>query len=549
MTRLHDVEIKIAGLRRRRARAEQSLADLDGELRPLEDELRKMQAGVALAVPIASEALAFAPEPQATTWPLNLGPKAGLGGGDDLVAIVDSMLLGCRSAFARTSTFEWFVVVAWGFLIRGDCDGVTSTVRCFGLAASEYHNLLGFFHSTAYSVDGLCRCWYRVVLAVLPRPTLNGKPLYVSDAIKVGKAGHKMPAVKTLHQESEDNTKPEFIRGHFWASISLLVGGVVAPFALPLRFQLQDGIKRSPSDRTSLPTKMANLITCAALVPGYVVVDNYYAAVKFLGQLVAAGYHVISRLRSNAVAYEAAPAVVKRGRGRPRKYGTKVVLRTLFRNRRIFQHTSLPLYHDVKDIAFYCRDLFWNGVMVRIVLTIYQDGKRYILICTDCTLAPEAIIQTYGLRFKIEVQFKELVNVLLGFAYHFWMMTMPRTGSRPRNLYLHRKSAEFRRLVFRKIEAYERFVNIAAIALGILQTLALLRRDHIWSHFPVWFRTLRTRTHPSEHVARITLQAALQQEIFGPHQASTLLARILPAHQAATSDPHPLRLVPPLNHS
>lgn len=356
-----------------------------------------------------------------------------------------------------------------------------------------------------------------------------------------------MPAVKTLHQESEDNTKPEFIRGHFWASFSLLVGVVSSPFALPLRFQLQDGIKLSPSDHTSLPTKMANLIILAAAVPGYVVVDNFYAGIKFLCRLVAAGFHVISRLRKNAVAYEPAPIVLKRGRGRPRKYGAKVVLSKLFRNRSLFRCTSLPIYTDIKNIAFHSRDLFWNGMMVRIVLTIFPDGARCILVCTDCALEPEAIIQAYGFRFKIEVQFKEMVHVILGFAYHFWMMAMPRTGSRPRNFYLHRKSADFRRLVFRKIEAYERFVNIAAIALGILQTLALVGRDHIWSHFPVWFRTLRTRTHPSEHVARITLQAALQQEISGPHHESSLLARILPVHQAAHSQPHPLRLVPPLN--
>ena len=457
------------------------------------------------------------------------------------------MVLAFRGVFSRQATFDWFVIVVWGFLLRGDADGVTSTVRCFGLAASEYYNLLGFFHSSAYDVDSLCRCWSNVVLALLPPVTVGGKPLYVADAIKVGKAGHKMPGVKTLHQESDDNTKPEFIRGHFWASFSLLVGTVSSPFALPLRFQLQDGIKLSPSERTSLPTKMANLVTSAAPQPGYLVVDNYYAGKMFLRRLVAGGFNVISRLRRNAVAYEPAPTPVHRTRGRPRKYGVKVVLGELFRDRSLFRRTTLSIYDDIKNVSFHSRDLFWNGTMARIVLTIFPDGVRSILISTDCMLAPEAIIQAYGFRFKIEVQFKELVHVILGFAYRFWMMAMPRTGSRPRNLFLHRKSPDFRRLVFRKIEAYERFVNIAAIALGILQTLALVYRDHIWAHFPLWFRRLRTTTHPSEHVARLTLQAALLQEISAADQDRPLLARILPARQATHTQPHPLRLVPPLN--
>jgi hypothetical protein len=90
---------------------------------------------------------------------------------------------------------------------------------------------------------------------------LNNYPLYVVDGIKVGKAGKKMPGVKLLHQESEDNTKPEYIMGHFWGALSLLVKAPGHVFSIPVRFQIQDGIKRSPSQVTTLIDKMGALIT------------------------------------------------------------------------------------------------------------------------------------------------------------------------------------------------------------------------------------------------------------------------------------------------
>ena len=44
-----------------------------------------------------------------------------------------------------------------------------------------------------------------------------------ADGIKIPKCGRKMPAVKFLHQQSEANTKPEFITGHSLQAVSLLV--------------------------------------------------------------------------------------------------------------------------------------------------------------------------------------------------------------------------------------------------------------------------------------------------------------------------------------
>ena len=376
---------------------------------------------------------------------------------------------------------------------------------------------------------------------------INGSPLYVADAIKVGKAGQRMPGVKLLHQESEDNSKPEFIMGHYLGAVAAVVEAGCNVFALPLRMQLQDGLKRSPSEAQTLVTKMAGLLVellatgTTATTGATVVADAYYASHVLMGALLRTGLGYIGRIRINTVAYQVPPERQTHTRGRPRKYGDKVVLRDLFQKPELFDWAEVELYGEVKQLHHHVCDLLWHGLFVRFVLTIYPNGKNIILISTHLTWSAEDIIRAYELRFKIEVTFKALVHVLFAFCYHFWMKTWPKTKEGDKSVYLHRKTPEFRRQVYRKIEAYERFVNIACIALGILQWLAIRSPQAIWERFPVWLRTLPKHGCPTEHIVRLTLQHELHQN-FLEGRGSTLLEKVLATRKTVPDSPHPIRL-------
>jgi len=75
---------------------------------------------------------------------------------------------------------------------------------------------------------------------------------------------------------------------------------------------------------------------------------------------------------------------------------------------------------------------------------------------------------------------------------------MPPTPQWPQDLPLAEYPIAFRQQVARKIEAFERFVNLNAIALGILQILCLELPNSIWQQFPRWFRTLPQNGYPTE---------------------------------------------------
>jgi hypothetical protein len=50
--------------------------------------------------------------------------------------------------------------------------------------------------------------------------TQDGYVVFVADGLKIAKEGKKMPAVKCLHQESQNNSKAEYIMGHSFQVIS-----------------------------------------------------------------------------------------------------------------------------------------------------------------------------------------------------------------------------------------------------------------------------------------------------------------------------------------
>jgi hypothetical protein len=138
-------------------------------------------------------------------------------------------------------------------------------------------------------------------LRLFPAPMrVNGRLVLVGDGIKIPKRGKKMPAVKLLHQQSESNTKPEYIMGHSLQAVGLLAQAAQSVFAVPLAARIHEGLVWSNRDRRTLLDKMLILIDSLAINdPFYFVADAYYAAHKMVNGLIKLGNHLITRVKSN----------------------------------------------------------------------------------------------------------------------------------------------------------------------------------------------------------------------------------------------------------
>jgi len=299
-----------------------------------------------------------------------------------------------RPAFSRLRSFLWFALAVAGLAVRTEHLGVTSIVRALKLQPRLYNKLLRSFHSNAVGLDRLSALWAQAVTRLFRDPVrVNGRRVLVGDGIKVAKCGKKMPAVKLLHQESGTNTKPEFIMGHSLQAVSLLVQAAHSVFAVPLAMRIHEGLVWSNRDRRTLLDKMLSLLGVVAITdPYYFVADAFYAARKMVKGLCAQSNHLLSRVKSNAVAYIPHVQTEPKKRGRPKLYGEKIRLRSLLNeDAQATQSAISPVYGEQNvTIQYRVCDLLWRpcGRLVRFVAVIHPLRGACLLMCTDLTLVP-----------------------------------------------------------------------------------------------------------------------------------------------------------------
>lgn len=119
----------------------------------------------------------------------------------------------------------------------------------------------------------------------------------------------------------------------------------------------------------------------------------------------------------------------------------------LFCDREAMEKGLSPVYGERNTIILYrTLDLVWKpvGILIRFVLVIHPQRGKIILMSTDLNLNGIEIIRLYGLRFKIEISFKQALRVLGTYAYHFWMKNMTPLKRFGGDQYLHKKTKTIR---------------------------------------------------------------------------------------------------------
>ena len=415
-----------------------------------------------------------------------------------MLAYIENILQEFRKCFSRTASFKWFVISVIGMMLRSDHLGVTSIIRDLALSPGCYESLLHFFRSSAYRMDALRAQWYRVILQRAPLEKCKGRFILVGDGVKQPKEARRMPCVKKMVQESETVSKPEYIHGHLFGAIGVVAGTLAKHFCIPLKVNIQDGLKEAASwkesegiDDISGMNHVEQIVASAfeaAKVMGncYVLLDRYFlskTALKLAARLNAgreeALVEIITKAKSNCTAYMEPLRRPPGSKGRPSLKGKKIHVADLFDQPQRFTKARVSVYGGTEVVSYYCTDLLWGQGLyqkLRFVLVNYGDMQS-ILVSTDLTLRPKRIIELYAKRSSIESLFREMKQQVGAFCYHFWTGCLPRLNRFARKgtgdvLSRVVKPAD-RRKVLHTVKAIHSFVFCATVAIGIAQVISL----------------------------------------------------------------------------
>ena len=307
--------------------------------------------------------------------------------------------------------------------------------------------------------------------------------------------------------------------------------------AVPLTSRIHEGLVFSNRDARTLLDKLVALLFSITRVWGrrvVLVADAYYASGKVIRPLLAAGHHLVTRAKSNAVAYLPVPDAPRGGKGRPRIYGNKVSLKYLATDDANFTSAPSPVYgeNDV-TVRYRAIDLLWRPVahIVRFVIVHHPIRGTIFLLSTDLCLAPLEILQLYGYRFKIESGFRQAVHVLGAYAYHFWMAGMKPLRRGDGDQYLHCTSDSYRAAIRRKLLAYHVHVQLGCIAQGLLQHLSLNFTAEVWRCFRSWLRTMNPALPPSELIVANALRTAIPAFFSFPYLDADLKKLVVKYHR------------------
>lgn len=135
----------------------------------------------------------------------------------------------------------------------------------------------------------------------------------------------------------------------------------------------------------------------------YIVADSAFSKRTFFDLIWPEGFHLVSRLRSDAVLYYVWDGERTGKPGRPRTKGDKIDFTNLDRSK------MEKLDIDSKEgeayaLKAYCKSL---GRVVSLVIHLLPKGGHNLYFCTDEQMCGKDVMEFYRTRFQIEFNFRD----------------------------------------------------------------------------------------------------------------------------------------------
>ncbi len=283
-----------------------------------------------------------------------------------------------------------------------------------------------------------------VLLKMAARWVPEGPVVFAVDDTLANKTGRSIWGAN-MHHDPLHWMSNAVAFGHNWVVLALVVPVplVTRPAALPVLFRFyrskktRDGRTRqgeieqktvgaaSKAEYRTRPELAVELLHIARQALGpeavmHLVGDTAYGG-KSVTRHLPAKTVAISRMTMKAALYEMAPARRSGQKGCPRKKGRRVASpEAMARKPGGWRKATVHIHGKAVDVRYKTAVVLWynstHTMPVRMVLVRDPKGGRRdgCFFTTDPLMTPETVLETYALRWSIEVAFRD-AKQLLGF--------------------------------------------------------------------------------------------------------------------------------------
>lgn len=323
-------------------------------------------------------------------------------------------LSGCFTAPSWVS-FEYMLS---GWVLCTGRRTVTGLIRAAEAVGVKHHSSFHrLFRSASWDRDAVSRCLIRLVCTLLPA----GEPIVVPLDDTLARHTGKRIRAASMHHDPLLSTRvrPVFHWGHVWVVLSLVVRVPLwrKAFALPVLVRLYRSEKLCAKERrvfrkkTELAAEMIGVLSQTLPERTLVVVgDAAYANASIVKKLPS-NVHFIGRSRPDAALY-ALPQ--KKRMGRPRVKGLRVASPgQRAKSSTGWSRVTVDVYGKTVPLRVQVFDALWysvgGGRLMRFILVRGWPGHQHddVLCTTDLSLGAAAFLETYCLRWSLEVTFHE----------------------------------------------------------------------------------------------------------------------------------------------
>lgn len=265
---------------------------------------------------------------------------------------------------------------------------------------------------------------------LIPAPETDGRILVALDDFINPKVGKNIFGCETIFDHAAKANQSQYPWAQNVVSVGLLkrIKGRWACLFLDFRFYLalktithQKATAKIKGTVAPFQTKLAQASQMLMGIGQYfsdapllAVMDSWFgnnSVWKPVRHALGDRFHLLSRLRSNAVLVAQPEPVKSLQRGRPRKYGQRLgsasELASTFRASASTH--SVDLYGKQREVLAYTAIVMLRTLKCPVrVVWVFRKTQWVALFTTDLDLSVIQIIEYYGARWKIEAAFKEL---------------------------------------------------------------------------------------------------------------------------------------------